>query len=253
VTLHVDRAGAGPDLVLLHGWGLHGGAWDEVLPLLSARFRTHVPDLPGHGHSAGVIAGSFDAAVDAVAGVVPQAAIVCGWSLGGLIAQRLAVRHPGRVRALVLVSTTPCFVQRRDWPHAMSEATLEEFAQGLSRDADATLARFVQLNALNGATSRAAMRAFTARLLARGRPPLAGLARALAWLREVDLRTDASRIGVPSVVLHGTRDMLAPVAAARWLAGAIGGASLVEIPDAAHLPFFTHRGAFAATLESVLA
>ena len=51
MSLQVERRGDGPDLVLLHGWGMHGGVWDELVPRLAARFRVHVPDLPGHGRS----------------------------------------------------------------------------------------------------------------------------------------------------------------------------------------------------------
>ena len=176
---------------------------------------------------------------------------MCGWSLGGLVAQRLATRHPRRVGAIALVASTPCFAQRRDWPHAMSPATLEQFADGLASAPAETLARFVRLNALNGAASREAIRAFTARLGARGTPDAEALRRSLAWLRDVDLRADARAIGVAAVVIHGARDMLAPLAAGRWLACTLPAARAVEIDDAAHLPFFTHRDAFVAALESL--
>ena len=253
MTLHVDRAGSGPDLVLLHGWAMHAGAWDEALPALSRRYRVHAVDLPGHGHSAHAPANCFDDAVEAVAAAVPRDAIVCGWSLGGLVAQRLARRHPERVRALALVASTPCFARRADWPHAMDAATLDAFARGLDSDRDATLERFVRLNALHGAASREAMRAFAARLQQRGRPPVEALHRGLAWLRETDLREDARHLRLPVVVIHGQRDMLAPVAAAQWLARALPAATLVEIPGAAHLPFFTHREAFVAAMERLRA
>jgi len=251
VTLHVDRHGEGPALLLLHGWGMHGGAWDELLPALAGRFRVHVADLPGHGNSASTRCAAFDDAVDAVAAILPPGAIVCGWSLGGLVAQRLAIRHAALVRAMLLVASTPCFVQRADWTHAMSAATLDSFARGLEEDPGGTLQQFVRLNALHGAASREAIRAFVARLAARGLPPPAGLRESLGWLRDADLRADAARIAVPTVLVHGARDMLTPVAGARWLAATIPDARLVEIEDAAHLPFFTHRAALVAALQSL--
>ena len=250
MSLHVERTGHGPDLVLLHGWGMHSGAWSEVLPQLAARHRVHAIDLPGHGHSSGLAVGRFDDAVDAIAARVPSGATVCGWSLGGLVAQRLARRHGGLVRGLVLVSTTPCFMQRPDWRHGMAAATLESFATGLHADRSATLASFVRLNALHGAHGREAIRAFTQRLYDRGAPSEAALAATLEWLRETDLRADAARPGPPTLVIHGARDMLAPLEAARWLAGSIPGARALELPDAAHIPFFTHRAAFVQALES---
>jgi pimeloyl-[acyl-carrier protein] methyl ester esterase len=253
MSLHVDRCGAGPDLVLLHGWGLHSGAWTEVLPALSALARVHAIDLPGHGYSATVEASSFDAATDAVAELVPEGATVCGWSLGGLIAQRLVHRHPGRVARLALVATTPCFMQRPGWSCGVKPAVLEGFAEALARDRDAMLKRFVALNALHGSQGREAVRTFTRRLAERGAPSHASLAASLDWLRSVDLREHVAKLDLPAVVLHGARDMLAPVAAGRWMAAELPRARLEVLEGAAHMPFFSHRAAFVSALEQLIA
>ena len=247
--LHVERRGSGPDLVLLHGWGLHSGAWEDVMPAISARARVHAIDLPGHGHSRDAAADSFDHAAETIARLVPAGATLCGWSLGGLIALHIARRHPDRVGRLVLVGATPCFATRADWPHAVAASTLDGFAAGLEHERDATLARFVRLNALHGAHGREAIRAFTDRLSQRGAPGGVGLAASLEWLRHVDLRADAPALTQATLVVHGSRDVLAPVEAGRWLARHIPGARMVELADAAHLPFFTHREAFLAALE----
>ena len=246
MSLHVERTGAGPNLVLLHGWGLHGGAWHDAVPDLARRFTVHVVDLPGHGRSAGVVVGDFEAAVARVEASLPPLAVACGWSLGGLFAQRLAAR--GSLAGVALVATTPCFTLRGDWPHAMKPATLQAFAHGLHRDRERTLRDFVHLNALHGAHARDAVRALTGQL-AQHPASLAALETSLTWLRDVDLRAHAPDIRVPAVVVHGARDALAPVEAGRWLGAHIPGATLHEIPDAAHLPFFTHRAAFVAALE----
>lgn len=253
MTLHVDLIGKGPDLVLLHGWGLHSGVWDETLPALAERFRVHAVDLPGHGYSARVAAPDLDAAAAEVAAVIPDRSLLCGWSLGGLVAQRVAHRHRTKVRALALVSTTPCFTERHDWPHAMKAGTLEAFATGLRDDRDATLMNFVRLNALNGTRARDAIRAFSLRLGERGAPNVDSLQASLRWLRDTDLRQDASALDLPALVIHGSRDALAPIEAGRWLAATLPDARLVELPDAAHLPFFTHRGKFVKSLESFVA
>ena len=236
------------DLVLLHGWGMHSGVWDEVLPALGARFRVHAVDLPGHGYCAGTVVESFDDAVDAVAARVPAGAMLCGWSLGGLIAQRLARRHPDRVGRLALIATTPCFQSRAGWTHGIKASTLTGFATSLENDRDTMLKRFVALNAMHGPHSRETVRTFTRRLMERGAPSDAGLAASLGWLREIDLRQDTAALRVPALVMHGGRDMLAPVGAGRWLGRSIAGARLVEIPDAAHMPFFSHRDAFVTAL-----
>lgn len=249
MNLHVDIAGEGPDLVLLHGWGMHSGAWADVIPALAERSRVHAIDLPGHGHSAAAAIGTFDAATDAVAELVPRGATICGWSLGGLIAQNIAHRQPDRVGALALVATTPCFTTRPGWRDGVKPSILAAFAEGLQNDRDAMLRRFVALNAMHGTHGREAVRTFTRQLKERGVPSDAGLAASLAWLREVDLREQTARLALQRVlVMHGPRDMLAPVGAGRWLAQHLAGSRLVELPGAGHMPFFSHRDAFLAAL-----
>jgi pimeloyl-[acyl-carrier protein] methyl ester esterase len=250
MSLHVERTGMGSDLVLLHGWGLHSGCWSTVLPDLARHHRVHTIDLPGHGHSAHVPIAGFDASVDQVAACIPPGAALCGWSLGALVAQRIAARHPARVRLLALAGATPCFVERGDWPHGMRAATLDGFAEGLKQDRDATLDAFVRLNALHGARDRSAIRAFTRHLTEREIPTTQALEASLAWLRDVDLRAAVPTLGMPALVINGARDALVPIGAGRWLAASLPRADLLELPDAAHLPFFTHPDAFVGALES---
>ena len=253
MSLHVETQGAGRDLVLLHGWGLHSGVWAEVVPALRSRYRLHAIDLPGHGYSAAVEARSFDEAVDTLAPLVPEGAVVCGWSLGGLFAQRLAHRHPTRVSRLALIATTPCFERKPGWTYGITSATLDGFANALAADPEVMLKRFVALNAMHGPHGRETVRAFTARLKERGHPSEAGLAAGLRWLREADLRDGTATLRLPTVVMHGGRDMLAPVTAARWLSANLPGSHLIEIPEAAHMPFFSHRDRFVEALGGLVA
>lgn len=249
MALHVERQGSGPDLVLLHGWGLHGGVWSALAARLAPSFRVHVVDLPGHGGSRNAPFAELDGLADAVAEATPTGACVCGWSLGGLAAMRLAARHPARVAALALVSTTPCFVQRDGWPHAMAPETLADFAQGLRTDPARTIRRFVNLNALGGPQARERTRELAALCVDRGAPSPEALAGGLAILRDADLRAEVGAIAIPVLVIHGGRDVLVPVGAGRWLAKALPMAQYVEIAEAAHLPFVSHADRVAAALE----
>ncbi len=251
MALHVERIGRGADLVLLHGWGLHGGVWRSLVPRLEARFRLHLVDLPGHGHSRDVAFGDLDALADAVAEVMPESALVCGWSLGGLVAMRLATRQPRLASRLALVSATPCFAQRPDWPHAMARETLEQFAAGLHAKPARTIRTFVNLNALGGPHARESVRALAAMLAERGTPSEASLQAGLALLHDADLRDEVPRIDRPACVVHGGRDALTPVGAGRWLAAALPFARFHEIPEAAHLPFVSHPEAVALALEAL--
>jgi pimeloyl-[acyl-carrier protein] methyl ester esterase len=247
--LHVRIEGHGRDVLLLHGWGFHSGAWDMVAAQLASRHRVHRIDLPGHGGSHGHPVPDFDAAVSEVALCVPDGSVVVGWSLGGLFAQRLAARSTARIAGLVLVGATPCFVARDDWRDAMDLAVLESFARELESDTARTLEQFVYLNALGAGGSRAMVRAMLERLKQAPAATPAALRDGLRWLRETDLRASSAQLETPCVVVHGARDRITPVGAGRWLARAIRGARLVELEDAAHLPFATHPQRFIEAVE----
>ena len=251
MTLHVERHGAGPDLVLLHGWGLNGGVWCAVAPRLADSHRVHVIDLPGHGASSNERFETLDSATDAIAAVIPRGALVCGWSLGALMALRLATRHPEHVRGLALVSATPCFVRRPGWPHAIESSTLEDFAAGLRDDPQRALGRFMNLIALGAPGGRATIRSLCRALDERGRASREALEAGLKVLRETDLREAATLLDRPAIVIHGRRDKLAPVGAGRWLVRHIPRARFVELEEAAHVPFVSHRETFLDAIEAV--
>ena len=109
--LHFDRTGEGPAVLLVMGLGLPGDAWWRTIPVLAGSFEVISFDNRGCGRSdppAGPLS-IADMAADAVA-VLDAAGVarahVYGMSMGGMIAQELALLHPDRVGALVLGATT---------------------------------------------------------------------------------------------------------------------------------------------------
>lgn len=250
MRLDVDRHGKGRDLVLVHGWGLHSGVWRRVVPQLAARFRVHAVDLPGYGACRAVPACGFDEAVGLLEEALPDDAMVCGWSLGAQLAIALALRAPRRVRTLVLVSATPCFVQRPGWECAMGVAAFDAFAAALASDADATLAKFIRLAILNGERGREALRDLSAVLGDAPRVDPGALRISLGWLRDNDLRAGVPRLRVPTVAIHGEADAVTAPDAGRWLAERIPQARFIGLPRCAHVPFLTHPAEFIAAIES---
>jgi pimeloyl-ACP methyl ester carboxylesterase len=107
VRMRYFVGGDGPPLLLVHGLGGAASNWTELVPLLSARHRLLVPDLPGHGGSTALPAVSgLDPFADRIALVAEREqmlpAPVVGHSLGGMVVLRLALRRPTDVSALVL-------------------------------------------------------------------------------------------------------------------------------------------------------
>lgn len=250
--LHVDMAGRGPDLVLLHGWGMHGGIWDGVRDALARQFRLHVVDLPGYGASEPIAPYTLAGLAEAVAQALPQQAHVCGWSLGGQVALRLALDFPERVQKLVLIGATPCFRQRLDWAPGMEDATLAEFARSLELDYAGTLKRFLSLQARSGDDARAVIAALREKLFARGEPSLDTLRGGLAILRDLDLRDAVMDVDQPTLVIHGARDTVAPAAAGAWLAQRLPHGRLTLVDGGAHAPFLSHRVETVQAMEQFL-
>jgi pimeloyl-ACP methyl ester carboxylesterase len=108
LSLYYEEHGAGEPLVLLHGGLGSGEMFAAVAPALSAERRVVLVDLQGHGRTADVDRPfSVESMADDVAGLIEHlggTADVLGYSLGGEVALRLVIQHPGRVRNLVLVS-----------------------------------------------------------------------------------------------------------------------------------------------------
>ncbi|HZF96912.1 MAG TPA: alpha/beta fold hydrolase, partial [Pseudoxanthomonas sp.] len=152
--MHIEIAGEGPPLVLIHGWGLHGGVFEPLVRRLSGRHRLHLVDLPGHGHSReSEIPLALEACSRELLERTPPALWI-GWSLGGLFALQAASLSP-QVRALALIAATPRFVRANDWPHAVEAATFERFGLDLAQDRRATLERFLALDTMGSEHARA--------------------------------------------------------------------------------------------------
>ena len=245
--VHVESTGHGPPVVLLHGFAMHGGLFAPILPALARRHRVHVVDLPGHGHSPArepFALGALAQAIDAATARIDGPLDVLGWSLGGQVALAFALAQPQRVRRLILVATTPSFVERDDWPHAMSATTLERFGDELRIAYRMTLQRFLALQVHGSDEGRATLAQLRARLFERGEPSAAVLAAALRLLHDTDLRPALARIATPALVVGGKRDALVPIEATHALAAALPQATHFAIEGAAHAPFLSHRQAF---------
>jgi pimeloyl-[acyl-carrier protein] methyl ester esterase len=254
-ALHVESVGSGPPLVLLHGWAMHSGIWGSLVGRLARRFRVHAVDLPGHGHSA--LPGPFtlDGAVAATSAVVPAEArplTAVGWSLGGLVAMRWARQEPARISRLALVATTPRFSAAEDWPHAVPAETLERFGDELHVSWKLTIQRFLALQMHGSEHGRATLAALRHQVFARGEPSPKALFGALDAIVNTDLRAEVADIAQPAIVISGSRDMLAPPAAGRWLAQRLPDARFALIEGAAHVPFLSHADAFGAALDPFL-
>jgi len=234
--LHVDVSGAGPDLVLVHGWGMHSGIWSEWAGRLCKCFRVHCVDLPGHGNSAFRGQRELDDWAAAVLDVVPANAWWLGWSLGGLVSLAAAGRADKPVRGVLLLATTPKFVACADWEPAVDREVFDQFAQQLEADVAKTLLRFLSLQARSADRSGETLRQLRAELKQRPQPQAGALRTGLKFLQEADMRDVMENPVVPMFWLLGERDTLVPVDVIRQFPGVHS--RLVK--GAGHAPFLSH-------------
>lgn len=260
LRLHVARAGTGPPLLLLHGFTGAGGSWAPLLPALAARHTTLAVDLPGHGRSAAPheparyalprLADDLAAVLDALG--VDRAAVL-GYSLGGRAALRLALAHPARVAALVLVGASPGIADAAE--RAARVAADAALADAIERDG---VAAFVDrwerlpLWASQAALPDAVRDRLRAQRLANVAHGLANSLRgAGAGVEPPPPPEQLAALRVRTLVVAGALDPKY-VEIGRALAAAIPGARLEIVAGAGHAVPLERPGALAALIGECL-
>ena len=252
MSAHVEIIGQGQPLVMLHGWGMHNGVWQPLIKKLSAQYMLYLVDLPGMGNSRPLEPYHLHALADEVAQVIPGVSDVLGWSLGGLVAQRIALNQPDRIRRLVLVGSTPCFVNKAGWDAGIEPNNFETFANNVNSDYKATIMQFLTLQCMKADDARSTLKQLRASFDTRPTPTQTTLRRALHILLESDLRDEVANIRKPTLLIHGDRDTLAPVQAAHWMMQQLPHGFLRVISGSAHAPFLSHSEQFMAALNQFL-
>lgn len=252
MTLYVETFGRGPDLVLLHGWGMNGAVWRNIAPQFTDDYCVHLVDLPGHGKSDMQEPYTLDGLVCELDAAFPLPVHVIGWSLGGAVALHWAAQNRDKLHSLTMVASTPCFAQREDWQAAMPIETLTQFTAQLATDWRGTLKRFIALQAMGDADAKIVARALTQDLFSHGEPPVDALEKGLAILRDADLRAQVGTVHCPVLLQYGDKDMLTKLGAAQWLAHELPQARLVVHPGAGHAPFISHAADFVAEQKAFL-
>ncbi|MET9595288.1 alpha/beta fold hydrolase [Streptomyces sp. NPDC006516] len=250
VGVHVEEAGDhGPLLLCLHGIGSSSAAFAPQLAELSAYVRVVAWDAPGYGQSPDPESTlTLDDYADTAAALIREradSAHVLGVSWGGVIALRLAARHPELVDSLIIADSSP------------GSGTDEAKAAGMR-------ARAADLAELG---PRAFAEARGPRLVSSGAPDelvrrvvdtmaasvrLPGYAHAAESMASADLRAELPSIAAPTLVLCGEQDRVTGIEASQAIAGAIHKTAYVIVKDAGHLANQEQPGHFNAWVLSHL-
>lgn len=234
VLLHYRLAGpvGAPVLVLANSLGTDARIWDGIIKALSASYRILSYDKRGHGLS-DAPSGDYglDDHIGDLSGLVEHLDItrfaLAGVSVGGLIAQGFALRHPEKLTALVLCDTAPKVGDAAMWNGRMDIVR----RQGLAVLADAVMERWFS-NAFR--TGQAEALSGWRNLFLRTDPR--GYIGTCATLRDTDLTSAIGAILVPTLVVAGDEDLSTPVELVRACAEAIPAARFEIIAGAGHIP-----------------
>lgn len=231
LRLNYELDGQGPPVLLLHPVGLDLSWWEPQVEALRAEFQVLRMDFRGHGKSAiappPYMLAAFAADAHALLGTLHIGpAHIIGLSLGGMVAQLLALEYPADVRSLIL-SNTLCTLpaQARQAMRARGEAAEQG---GMAAVIEPTLERWFTRGFLDSPLTARCRH----RLLAQDVGAWAGTWRAIA---DLDTRPRLGEIHAPTLVTTGDADVSTPVAAAQLIADAISGAVLKIMAGAPHM------------------
>lgn len=236
-------------LLFLHGVGGGRAAWDRQLPYFTARgHRALAWDQPGYGGTEPVAPYDLERLAAALRRRIgDDPAILVGHSMGGFIAQEAYARFPGSVRALVLCFTSAAFGgSSSDFARQFIAARIAPLDEG--RTMTEIAARLMP--AMRGSRSDPAGLALAERVMAAVPPET--YRKAVQLLTTFDRREQLARIRVPTLLVAGSDDRVAPAAAMERMAQKIPGAEFVLLQGCGHLGPMDQPDAFNAALAQFL-
>ena len=243
------KVGDGPEIILyLHGIGGDRTSFDAQIGAFGPRF-THVAwDMPAYGDSVPLPDMTFSALADAALRVLDDlgvgAAHIVGHSMGGMVAQELAVSHQDRMTSLVLSGTSPAFGKPGgDWQEKFLAARLKPLDEGKT---PADLAPAI-VDALTG--DNANPDGVRAAIASMSRIAPEAYRAALTCLVQFDRRDTLGAIAVPTFLISGARDETAPPKVMERMVEAIPNAQYVCLDEAGHLANLEQPDAFNAALS----
>jgi non-heme chloroperoxidase len=261
IEIHYEDHGAGPPVVLIHGYPLSGRAWDKQVPaLLDAGYRAITYDRRGFGASSQPATGyDYDTFAADLAALLEhldlREAVLVGHSMGtGEVTRYLAAHGPARVAKGVLISPIPPFLlQTPDNPEGVPQGLFDGFAQAAVADTPAWMKGFLDIYNID--TLRGTLvsdQAWQASWnIAVTTSATAAVACIGTWA--TDFRADLPKIDVPMLVLQGDTDQVLPIdKTGRRLPSLIHNVRLVVIEGGPHAIPWTHAGQVNATLLDFL-
>jgi magnesium chelatase accessory protein len=261
LTWHVQVAGAGPVLLLLHGTGASTHSWRDLLPLLAKNFTVIAPDLPGHGFTRGVLKNgpTLPGMADAVAGLIAaldvKPSLIVGHSAGAAIGLRIVL--DGSVSPRAFVALSPALLPfpglaAQLFPTLAKILFLNPFAPHIFARMAGPLREVERfMGKSTGSEIDAAGVALYALLFRKAGHIRGTIAMMANWDLE-PLKRDLPKLAVPVLFVHGNKDAAIPIAKAREAAALVRGARFEMLHGLGHLAHEEAPAVVAVLIEASL-
>ena len=233
MNVFIKKRGQGAPVVLFHGWGFNHSIWENLAQDNQKNYSFYLVDLPGFGNTKLIDWQKFKLEL---LRVLPNRFILGGWSLGGLFATKLAIEAPHRVSYLFNIASSPCFIEKENWP-GIDPIILNNFYNNLKSNPKRTFKEFLEFQKVN--LSDIQEPTFS----------LGGLKEGLNILKNWDLRDDLFNLTVPVSYVYGRLDKIVNFKTFEVLQQKFPHFNYYPFKKAAHMPFLSHPTEFIKILN----
>lgn len=255
-------------LLFVHGWATDKWVWEDMAKGFGDRALNL--GLPGHGGTGAwdepTLLPAVGAVEEGLKALGRRKPVGIGWSLGSMALIAAQSELKDAFSALVLVGSTPCFVEKEDFPWGQSKALVKRMIMDMKKDPATTVDRFYGLNFTDEERKAKAAKTMLERYAYPG--PIScenevpgcfpsfryeEITKALEALYLTDLRESLKAIDVPTLLVHGEDDAICPVGAGQYMGHRIRDAKLEVFGQTGHAPHITRSELFRSVLNGFLA
>ena len=227
-----------PLLIILSGWSIKNYVWNKLKSLLDEDYKVIIMDYNS--------AKSIDDIKKKVISIIEKESLpsvtLLGWSLGSLIAQDIASDNLCSIEKIILISATSSFISRKKdgYSAGWNKRVLEKMKNKLTQNHDLVLHDFYKsMFSVNEIQEKYFLEFMNMYNEDKTATSIGTLILGLDYLIKKDLRDKITDIVVPTLLIHGEKDLICPLESTKYIHSKISHSKVNPIPDAGHAVFFT--------------
>ncbi|XBC45086.1 MAG: pimeloyl-ACP methyl ester esterase BioH [Buchnera aphidicola (Schlechtendalia chinensis)] len=231
------------NLVLIHGFGFNSKIWNALLPALSVNFTIHPIDLPGFGENNTLKFMNLKKTAKLLEKNIPNNSILLGWSIGGLIVSKISLLYPKKIKGLISVSSSPCFLMHQNWPGIRAH-TLSKLYYELTTNYEETIQNFIDMQPIIYQNYNEEIFNLKKDILSYPKPNTSTLKKGLKILQFSDLRNEIVKLKIPFLRIYGKLDTFVPKEIVKILDIKWPHTKSIIMEKCAHAPFISKKYKF---------